>query len=427
VTAPSVGALACPSCGGPITLRGFELSLTVVCPSCHAVLDARDPNLKVLQAASQRMSKGEPPKIPLGTRAPWRGAPYEVIGYQIRQITVEGIAYAWREYLLFNPFYGFRYLTEYDGHWNDAVVTRHLPFTLERTSQPIARLDGTVYRHFQTANAVTSFALGEFPWEVHVGDRATVTDYVAPPRMLSREVTEDESVWSIGTYVMPDEIWRAFKLPGAPPLRRGVYENQPSPYAGLMSQIGSLSMIFAILLCVLSAVLLAVSRREQVFAGDYVARMSSKPDTAFVTPSFDIHGRTAGTEVSIRSDVSNSWEYFNLALINEGTGKAIDFGREVSYYYGADSDGPWTEGSMNDRAIIPAVPPGRYYLLIQPEGPGDPASVSYSITLTHDVPSLWPLVIALGLLALGPAILIWRNAAFETARWRESDHAPSDS
>jgi hypothetical protein len=149
------------------------------------------------------------------------------------------------------------------------------------------------------------------------------------------------------------------------------------------------------------------------------------PDTAFVTPSFDIHGRTTGALLEISSDVSNSWEYFNFALVNETTGKAFDFGREVSYYYGADEDGPWDEGSNIDKALIPSVPPGRYYLLIQPEGPGDPAPVSYGISLTHDVHSLWPLLLALCALALGPILLFWRNATFETARWKESDHAPS--
>jgi hypothetical protein len=421
-----ISALACPSCGGPITLRGFELSLTVVCPSCHAVLDAKDPNLRVLQAASKKLGKGEAPKIPLGTRGTWRGQPYDVIGYQIRSIVVEGLTYSWREYLLFNPFYGFRYLTEYDGHWNDAVVIRRLPHVVPRTAQPLATLDGRTYRHFQTATATTSFALGEFPWEVHVGDKATVTDYVAPPSMLSREVTDEESVWSLSTYVAPGDVWRAFKLPGTPQTPRGVYANQVAPASGLLSTIGVMSMLFAFLLIAVTAFIFATGSREQVFEGGYLARENAtKPDTAFVTPSFDIHGRTAGTEIKIRSDVSNSWEYFNFALVNEATGKAFDFGREVSYYYGADSDGPWSEGSSTDRALIPSVPPGRYYLLIQPEGPSDPSAVAYTVTLTHDVRSGWPVLLALGALALGPVLLFWRNAVFETARWQESDHAPS--
>jgi len=36
---------------------------------------------------------------------------WEVIGFQVRTIRVQGIDYSWGEYLLFNPYEGFRYLT----------------------------------------------------------------------------------------------------------------------------------------------------------------------------------------------------------------------------------------------------------------------------------------------------------------------------
>ena len=50
--------------------------------------------------------------------------------------------------------------------------------------------------------------------------------------------------------------------------------------------------------------------------------------------------RGAGNvELDTSTDLSNSWAYFNYALINSETGQAYDFGREVSYYYGSDSDG----------------------------------------------------------------------------------------
>ena len=51
------------------------------------------------------------PLIPLGTRGKIRGTDYEVIGFERRTIHVDGAAYSWHEYVLFNPFKGFRYLT----------------------------------------------------------------------------------------------------------------------------------------------------------------------------------------------------------------------------------------------------------------------------------------------------------------------------
>ena len=45
----TVKGLNCPSCGAALTVRGFEHTLTVVCPQCLSILDAKDPNLQILQ------------------------------------------------------------------------------------------------------------------------------------------------------------------------------------------------------------------------------------------------------------------------------------------------------------------------------------------------------------------------------------------
>jgi ribosomal protein S27AE len=122
---PQVKSFNCPNCGAPVVIRGFATTLSVVCGNCHSILDAKDPNFAVLQRfqAAERIQ----PLIPLGTRGKIRGDPYEVIGFQVRTITAEGVDYSWEEYLLFNPYKGFRYLTQYQGHWNDTTVLRTLP------------------------------------------------------------------------------------------------------------------------------------------------------------------------------------------------------------------------------------------------------------------------------------------------------------
>ena len=87
-----------------------------------------------------------------------------------------------------------------------------------------------------------------------------------------------------------------------------------------------------------------------------------KSDSAFVTPPYHLDGRNS-VELSLHTDLDNNWAYFNFALINEQTGQAFDFGREVSYYH--DSDG--SEGSRSNSVIVPSVPPGHYYLRVEPE------------------------------------------------------------
>src|SRR5262249_46606833 len=123
---PQVRALNCTKCGAAITLRCFGQAETVVCGSCRCILDAKDPNLAILQQF-EKLTSDTYPLIPLGTRGKLRGTDYEVIGFQRRHSTVEGISYSWHEYILFNPYKGFRYLSEYNGHWNDISICKQLP------------------------------------------------------------------------------------------------------------------------------------------------------------------------------------------------------------------------------------------------------------------------------------------------------------
>ena len=416
-------ALNCPNCGAALTVRAFEHTLTVVCGACQSVLDAKDPSLRVLQRFAQ--AKRVEPKIPLGARGTWRGATYEVIGFQRRTIHVDGTPYSWDEYLLFNPFAGFRYLTEYEGHWNDVTTVRAIPQQRPGVGRPSAALRGQTFRHFQTADAKATYVLGEFPWQVRVGDRATVKDFIAPPRMLSLEETGDEKTWSLGEYVSGAEVWEAFRLPGSPPPASGVFANQPSPHTSGGRGLWNLFFLFVVVVLAM-ALWRVVQRPTEVVRNSY--QLTPGAGEPFVTPPFALGGRTSSVEVRIDTDLENSWAYFNLALLNENTGTAIDFGREVSYYHGVEDGEAWHEGSRSDRARIPSVPPGRYYLRVDPELPADARRpVRYTLTVRRDVPA-WPyFAVVLVLLAIPPATSGGRAAAFEAKRWAESDYAPSGS
>src|SRR6202050_2477381 len=152
---PQVETLACPNCGAPLTVRSMGRAVTIVCESCHCFLDAKDPRLRILQRF-EAATEQEVPLIPLGSRGKWRGADYIVIGFQVRAMVVDDITYNWREYLLFNPYKGFRYFTEYNGHWNDCSVATALP---EAQGISVKYL-GKTYKHFQTYTATTTFVLG---------------------------------------------------------------------------------------------------------------------------------------------------------------------------------------------------------------------------------------------------------------------------
>jgi len=420
---PQVKSLNCPACGAALTLRTFNQAVTVVCDHCHSILDAQDPRLAILQKFKAAVDE-DPPLIPLGTRGTIRGAAYEAVGFQRRTIHVDGIPYSWHEYVLFNPYKGFRYLTEYNGHWNDTSILRSLPTVNSDANPPTVAYLGETYKHFQTAKAGTTFVLGEFPWQVRVGESATVSDYVSPPRVISSERDGKEITWSMGEYISGHDVWKAFGLPGSPPERVGVYENQPSPLSANATAIWFAFAGFAGLLIVMLVVIYSLARNEQVIEGSYEFNTNARGEASFVTDPFELKGHTSDIEVTTASDLDNKWIYLNYALISQDTGQAYNFGREISFYHGYDEDGSWSEGNHSDKVAIPSVPPGHYYLRIEPESDFDRGTVFYSVSVKRDVPQISFFGIAL-LALLAPAGLItWRSMNFEHMRWAESDYAP---
>ncbi|MBI3683346.1 MAG: DUF4178 domain-containing protein [Acidobacteria bacterium] len=428
---PTVRSLACPNCGGIVEIRGMGRTLTVVCVQCLTILDATTPSLQVIQ---QFQSKERyRPLIPLGTRGKMRGDPYEAIGFQVREMTADGLPYTWAEYVLFNPFKGFRYLTEYNGHWNDTAALQSVP-TSGRSirGRPTMGLLGETYQHFQNYCAKTIYVMGEFPWQVRVGESAECDDYISPPRMLSSEKLENEVTWSLGEYTPGAAIWKNFGLQGSPPAPMGIFANQPSPHTGA---IGKAWARFAFWLLVLLAVQLFFAvfhSNKTVFSQKYSFTHQSRAQTenSFVTEVFDVQGRTSNVEVDLSTDLDNNWAYFNLALINADSGQAYDFSRQVSYYHGRDSDGNWSEGRARASVVLSAIAPGRYYVRVEPEMEAQGTAlnaVRYQVRVTRDVTTWAFFLIGALVLLIPPVFVTIRTGAFEGRRWAESDYGGSSS
>jgi hypothetical protein len=282
---------------------------------------------------------------------------------------------------------------------------------------------GKTYKHFQTCYARTTFVLGEFPWQIAVNeaDATVVTDYIAPPYVLSSEMAGSETTWTLGEYINGADIWTAFKLPGLPPAAIGVYENQPSKLRVSANQTWFVFAGLATAMFVIFTLNQLFSQREEVFREAYSFSPSST-EASFVTPDFELKGRTSDVEIETDADVNNRWIYLSYALIDEDTGQAYDFGREVGYYTGVDSDGAWTEGSQHDRVVLPSVPPGRYYLRVEPESDNGLGIIGYNVRVTRDVPVLSVYLVAFAALLLPALLFAWVTHNFEQMRWAESDH-----
>jgi len=417
----SVRSVNCPNCGAATAVRTFGHAVNVVCQSCRSVLDAANPGVTILQRYTDAVR--EEPLIPLGTRGKLLGIECEVVGFQVRQIVVDAVAYQWREYLLFNPYREFRYLTEYAGHWNVVSTINALPDGGPTPDTSARTYRGQDYRHFQTADATTTFVLGEFPWQIRVGDTTTGSDYVAPPFMLSAEVDADKEVtWSLGRYTSGDEIWKSLSLPGRPPEPVGVFANQPSPFQRVTATMWRNAGLLVILAALLWIAHLVSARGKQSFAGNFAFDPRTAADASLVTPVFELDGRPTAVEIETTTSLDNQWMFVGYALVNDDTGQAFEVGRDVSYYHGVEDGESWTEGSPRDSVELPSVPPGRYFLRIETEGERTAQPVRYRVRVLRDVStSLWFLV-ALVLIVVPPILTTRRAFTFERQRWQESDH-----
>lgn len=421
VRVPSVAPITCPACGAPITQRTFGRAVTLACGQCGTALDPAEPALARALEGDAKANRIVP-TLALGTRGTFRGESLQIVGFMVRQIRVDEVPYRWREYLLFHPVHGYRYLVEYDGHWSLATVLPGAPEGPNAKSDGYAKWGELRCRHFQRAVAEVVFVLGEFPWTVRVGDTAIVDDFVAPPHGLSAESADGEVSWSRAEYVEPAEVYTAFAPTGTPPARRGVYSTQPNRWAGKVDAVWRTFVISILLLCALAFVRGRMAASRIVYEQQGV--WTQVDTAAFVTPVFTLEGGPANVSLRTWAGLQNQWLFAGYALINDETGEAFEVGRDLGYWSGVDSDGSWSEGSRDDEAYLSAVPPGRYFLRVELDGPPSFDGINWRFDVTRDAPRAFWWLLAAAALLLPPVAIGIAYASFEGQRWRESDYAP---
>lgn len=410
----AVKSFTCPNCSGSIAIRAAGLSITAVCEHCGSVIDVANENLQLISKARQRTR--EVP-LPLGSRGTLFDTEWEVIGYMERGVVNAGYdgAYSWREYLLFNPWQGFRFLVEADGHWSFVSSIRR---TLKSFGM-MTFYERQNFRLFSTCNAAVTYVMGEFYWRVKVGDHAYLADYIAPPAMVSLEQTRDEINWSYGVYVESADVQKAFAVTGDFPRPQGVGAIQPNKYAqGLLRHGKLFLLIFALL--ILGQCTLTAGARDETIIQERFSITAPELGKPVVLGPFTLKGGKENVELYVTSPVSNNWFELDADLVNTQNQDTYSFTTTVEYYSGYDSDGYWSEGGQSQSALISSVPGGTYQLVITPNS-GTLNANTYGIALKRDVPVWSNFFLAFCLIAAFPVFLLLRRSAIEKARWEESD------
>ena len=418
-SAGPVSALHCPQCGGAIEIHDKTIQ-SVACPSCLTVLAPENAGLKIL-AKAKAATKIEP-LLALGSVGTFYDKPWTVIGFQQRAIVTEGAEYPWREYLLHHAEEGFRWLTESDGHWSWVKSLSTAP--RYQAGKFSLRHRGVELRRFSAGMARTDYVIGEFYWQVKVGETWAVAEYVAAPLLLSREEGDKEVTWSESEYLTPQAVVEAFGLKTPLPEPQGVAANQPNPRA---EEHGKICKRFWLWFALASAVqLLWIFVLGGNTLLDQRVVFSPERQELITTPSFRLDKPVRSLQLTHTTDLDNNWIGMDLNLVEKNSGKAWLVQSEIAYWHGVDEGESWSEGSRERELVFHDLPAGDYYLAIDPEVSKEkPVSVVDRIRIVRDQAAWSSYFILLIFLSMFPLISRVRMSAFESQRWENADFLPT--
>jgi hypothetical protein len=422
-----VGAaqVSCPNCAGPLELRAPDKTERVTCPNCNSLLDVNQGKLQFLKALEKPWFQ---PVIPLGTTGEVPEGKMTVIGAMARSVTIDGTQYFWFEYLLYNPQIGFRWLVHSDNHWN---YVRAVPPGEVNESDKSVGYNGKNYRIFQDAQANVEIVLGEFYWKVETGEKARGVDYIAPPYMLSKEVstvyvtddggkqkrTTGEINWSLGTYVPVQQIEKAFSVSGLP-RPSNIAPNQPYKHKWIYKYW----IAFLLITLLVGFLTFVVSgSTKEVFSQtvNFAALQNEDGTQVFFSEPFQLEGRR-NIKVVAESPVQNTWVYLEGDLINDETGVVQSFPIDISYYQGVEDGESWSEGGQTDSAYTSSMPAGRYVLRLEGQWERWQQPAVVTVKIEQNVTHGFNLLVALIVLSIIPVLMGFYHISFERRRWSES-------
>lgn len=408
----AVGKMGCPNCGGSLELNAPDKAARVTCPFCNSLLDVNQGNLKFLHA----LAKTENPFVlPVGAEGTFAGgAKLKIVGAVVRSVTVEGEKYFWHEYLLYNRSVGFRWLTHSDNHWNFVEPINAAEVVAVGNN---VGYNGKTFKVFQDAPARVEHVRGEFYWRVEQGETVRAIDYVAPPQMLSQEITDKEVNWSRGNYLTNAEVERAFGVSDLPkPF--SVAPNQPFT-GGFYIKYG-LAMLAALLLVAILMIPLSgfssTPLNQQIVLPPTASETTAQ--TVFSQP-FELKGNR-NVRVTASAPVDNSFADLDIDLINEQNNEVESVNIPIEYYQGSDSDGAWAEGAQTQDATLSSLPAGRYTLRVEGTWQNFQQPMPVTVKVEQNINRGVNFCLAFGVLALFPLLGLLRKWSFETKRWSES-------
>lgn len=426
-TKPRVKSFDCPNCGGAVDIRYPGASLSCVCQFCDSVIDTSNPNYKILEK-SINVTRGYEPIVPLGTRCTFFGREWEIIGYMVRRDKAS--SYAWEEYLLYNPRYGYRFLTLNGGNWSFVSMTKTKP--VPKSSQRAYMTPGSViflgdtYRLYYRGRAEVIYVQGEFYWRVKAGTEVQMEDYLNPPLMLSSEKDKNERVWSVSQFLSSKEVQQQLKPKKRLPTAHGIAPNQWTDNGATNKKMWLLWLFFGTILLCLQFWQLGYNRNVQVASASVHFDYNKPNVNTYTTQVFEVTRPQTGVLLQFKAPVDNSWVFVSGELVNDTTNDTYPFSTTCEYYHGYDGGESWTEGRSTSEVFISKVPAGKYVVNIDAES-GDFKTVgggNIDVSILQGARLFSNYFWMAFLMTIAPVLSFCSYYMLEQNRWQDSDYSP---
>jgi hypothetical protein len=422
--AASLKSIPCQNCGAPIEIKARGISVTFVCHSCGSVIDATRDGYEVLQQAVVREDILDKLIVPLGSRGKLFDVEWEVIGFVSRRDVKWG--FSWDEYLLFNPYHGFRFLIHSELHFSFAQLLTKKP-----SGSPEGKVLGissSTYDIFHRGISQVTAVAGEFYWRVRLNERCEHADFVSPPEGITVEVPEGsddvERTFTLSRYISVDEVEKAFGISG---LLRPVTISpiQPNPHLRSAPAVWFAAITCCIGILLAQSYFVSASQELNVFRG---VRSFSRVEAGVeqLLGEFEIEGRPRNVEIRSYSPVSNSWVEVDYEIEREDGSESGWASQAIEYYFGRSDGESWSEGSTFSTSVIGALSPGKYkvFATVEADSFARDMATSVETRIRVDVPIWSNLFIALFALLVYPCLLLALARSFERRQWQDSDYSP---
>ena len=357
MSAAAVRALNCPNCGGAIELRAAGYTVSLVCPHCGSTLDAADPDVRLIERADAAMRV---PEIALGTRGTLDGVEWEAVGYVERRSEDGG----WSEYLLFNPYQGYRFLVDDGERFSLGGLTDRTPEQKSANTVAFAGSDYHVQEEAYEARVV--FVVGEFYWRVRVGETVEVQEYLRfGGGSLSAETSDGERTWTAMQRVDVGKIETAFGIAPRAATGLAAFSSSAATSPNLERLKQSWRVALYAIVALMLASMLGCSSHKVLLTQDIALDLDAPGRTVVLGPIEMTSPLSALTVRAETSGLDNAWVDLAYSLVDRRTPQSYDAYTAAEYYHGRDSDGDWTEGERNPAARFSSIPRGSYDLVVE--------------------------------------------------------------